>query len=161
MPKILSTTAFRKSLALCLIVLWCSEFILPAQSFVVGRSACTIYPKCQRTTIDSSVGAERDTEEKIKEGTDEENAKDDEDPVEVFLAMEEASQRTTRRLMLPRMIMSSIGQTVTYGAYAFLIFCFGLNLFGYALINDSNGMRIGTLEERAFQIEVEKSMKDK
>mmetsp|Transcript_4174 Transcript_4174/g.7619 ORF Transcript_4174/g.7619 Transcript_4174/m.7619 type:complete len:152 (-) Transcript_4174:35-490(-) len=86
---------------------------------------------------------------------------DDEDPVEVFLAMEEASKRTTSRLMLPRMIATSISQSVTYAAYAFLIFCFALNVAGYSLINDGKGtLSIGTFEERAFQIEVAKSARE-
>lgn len=93
--------------------------------------------------------------------SDKDDDEKDEDPVEAYLAMEEASKRTTNRLMLPRRIATSVSQSVTYAAYAFLIFCFALNVAGYSLINDGNGtLRIGTFEERAFQMEVTKSAKN-
>mmetsp|Transcript_2328 Transcript_2328/g.4695 ORF Transcript_2328/g.4695 Transcript_2328/m.4695 type:complete len:173 (-) Transcript_2328:35-553(-) len=168
-----------KSLELVLLILvGCSDLLLPAHSFVVDRSAlCTNTKHCQHrwhTTSTSTSTADKrkvvfraaqrnnpeDNNEQQKLNNKEEDD-DDEDPVEVFLAMEEASKRTTSRLMLPRMIATSISQSVTYAAYAFLIFCFALNVAGYSLINDGKGtLSIGTFEERAFQIEVAKSARE-
>lgn len=137
--------------------------IQTSHSFVVERSACCTNlshrrHKLNRNFLNANNNPEDNTESgKKKEITDD----NDEDRVEVFLAMEEASKRTTRRLLLPRMIVSSIGQTIQYSAYAFLIFSFALNIAGYSFINDGNGIRIGTMEEKAFLMEIAKSMKDK
>lgn len=91
-----------------------------------------------------------------------EKEEEEDDTVEVFLAMEEASKRTTNRLMMPRRILTSISQTVTFFAYAFLIVSFGLNIVGKSLIADDNGgFRIGTMEDQAFQMEIRKSMKER
>jgi len=78
--------------------------------------------------------------------------------VEYYQAEEEASRKINNRLMLPRILMTTMSQIITSLAYGFLILSFSLNLMGYSLIaNDGSGFRIGTLEERRFQMEVIKS----
>eukprot|EP00535_Pseudo-nitzschia_heimii_P000044 CAMPEP_0197179476 /NCGR_PEP_ID=MMETSP1423-20130617/4408_1 /TAXON_ID=476441 /ORGANISM="Pseudo-nitzschia heimii, Strain UNC1101" /LENGTH=207 /DNA_ID=CAMNT_0042629387 /DNA_START=283 /DNA_END=906 /DNA_ORIENTATION=+ len=95
----------------------------------------------------------------------EEKKKDDDenvdDRVEEFLAMQEASRRVTNRLMMPRKVLDAIGQTIRFVAIAFLVVSYGLQFAGYALIRDNDSIRIGTLNDQAFQMEVTKSVKDK
>ena len=96
--------------------------------------------------------------------TEEENVEEeeigDDDPVEEFLAMQEASRKVQRRLMMPRMILDSIGRTIQFLAYAFILGNFALNIAGYAIIREEDSVRIGTLNDQAFQMEIDKSMKE-
>jgi hypothetical protein len=81
--------------------------------------------------------------------------------VEYYQAEEEATRKRTQRLMFPRVVMTTIGKTVQYMAYGFLITSFGLNVMGYSFIKDDSGLRIGTLDESRFQNEIIKSTKDR
>ena len=134
-------------------------------SFVFQRIA---YPKhrhrCQEniesifsgTILRAQNNPENDSEEPK---TDDD--KDDDDPVEEFLAMQEASNRVTNRLLLPGRIFGSVGEAIRFLAIGFLVVSYGLNFAGYSLIRDGDALRIGTLEDRNFQMEIVKSMKDK
>jgi len=108
-----------------------------------------------------------DGKHNIKEKSDDAKSLDEvdmntDDPiVEYYQAEEEASRKINRRLMLPRILMTTVTQTITSLAYGFLILSFALNLMGYSLIaNDDSGFRIGTLEERRFQMEVIRSTEE-
>ena len=68
-----------------------------------------------------------------------------------------ASKRINDRLMLPY----RIGRAINAAIWSFVILGFALNFFGYGYVKGENGMiAIGTLEERNFQIEVNKSTKE-
>jgi len=159
--KTTPSATMRKCLVLLSIIFGLSTAILTANAFVLERSTCTTLCDRRHKENRRCLHAQSNPEDKIASKNNENTDDADEDPVEVFLAMEEASKKTTRRLLLPRMIMTSIGQVITYSAYAFLISSFALNIAGYSFLNDGNGIRIGTLEEKAFQMEIAKSMKDK
>jgi hypothetical protein len=81
--------------------------------------------------------------------------------VEYYQAEEEATRKRTERLMYPRVVMTTIGQTIQYMAYGFLILSFGLDVMGYSFIKDDSGLRIGSLEELRFQNEIIRSTKEK
>jgi hypothetical protein len=154
------TTISKQSLQFCGLLLFCCNFFRPANAFVFPEKRCH---RCQKSTeriAFASTLLAGSTPESNSEKPENDDGKDD-DPVEEYLAMEEASRRVTRRLMLPRMIFSSIGESIRLFAYAFLILSFALNVAGYAWVNDGEGLRIGTLEERNFQMEIQKSMKEK
>jgi hypothetical protein len=86
---------------------------------------------------------------------------DDDDPVDEYRAEEEASQKVARRLMMPRVIMTSISQTITAFGWGFLVVTFVLQALGYALVlDDSAGLRIDTLDAQNFQQEVIRSVKE-
>ncbi len=154
------TTSRKKSTILCLLLCcFCCNF-RPTNAFVFQRIASPEHGhRCQtniaRVSSLAVLHAQNEPENERQEGDEE-----DIDPVEEFLAMEEASQRVNRRLMMPRMIMSSIGKTVQFMAYGYLILSFTLGAFGYAIINDGNMIRIGSLEEQDFLMEIAKSMKE-
>ena len=158
------TKTMKRNLISCLLLSCFVYCFRPACPFVFQS---TVGPQC-RHHCERNVGiissgsillAQNNPENKNERP--EKDDEEDNDPMEEYLAMEEASRRVTNRLMMPRMIMTYIGETIRYLAYAFLIFTFSLNLAGYALINDGDSYRIGTLEERAFQKEISKSMKEK
>ncbi len=151
------TTVPKQRMLLCLLISCFSFDFRPAQAFVHERIT---YPhhrnrlqiKSGNISSGSILRAQDD-----KDDDEEEN-----DPVvEEFLAMQEADRRVNRNLMLPRTIMSTIGSTIQFLAYGFLISQFALNVFGYAIINDGNMVRVGTLEERDFQMEIRKSVNKK
>ncbi|KAG7346762.1 hypothetical protein IV203_005831 [Nitzschia inconspicua] len=84
-----------------------------------------------------------------------------EDPVDAFRAEQEAAQKVGKRLMMPRVILTSISQTITAFGWTFLIITFVLQALGYALVmDDSTGLRIDTLDAQKFQQEVTKSMQE-
>ncbi|KAG7364618.1 hypothetical protein IV203_037820 [Nitzschia inconspicua] len=84
-----------------------------------------------------------------------------EDPVDAFRAEQEAAQKVGKRLMMPRVILTSISQTITAFGWTFLIVTFILQALGYALVmDDSTGLRIDTLDAQKFQQEVTKSMQE-
>lgn len=87
--------------------------------------------------------------------------------VDAFQAEQEAAEKVMNRIMLPRRIGAAISSTIMAFAYAFLIGIFALNMMGLDLILDGGtaaggggGVRIGTLEERAFRNEVVKMTRD-
>jgi hypothetical protein len=87
--------------------------------------------------------------------------KDEDDLVDAFRAEEEASQKVTRRLIMPRVIMKSISQTITAIGWSFLVVSFVLQALGYALVlDDSTGLRIDTLDAQNFQQEVNRSIRE-
>jgi hypothetical protein len=89
------------------------------------------------------------------------NSDQEEDPVDAFRAEQEAAQKVARRLMMPRIIVASISQTITALCWTFLIVTFVLQALGYALVvEDVTGLRIDTLDAQKFQQEVAKSMKE-
>jgi hypothetical protein len=100
--------------------------------------------------------------ESSDDGSDNEKNKMDEedDPIDEFIAEQEASRRVTQRLMFPRLVASSISQTVTAMAWLFLISSFVLQALGYSFIVDDAGLRIDTLEAKQFQDEIAKSIKE-
>jgi len=157
----ITTTSLKQSTILCLFVCcFCCNF-RPTHPFVFQRIASPQHGHhCQTNIARASslaiLHAQNDPENQSKDDDEE-----DIDPVEEFLAMEEASNRVNQRLMMPRMIFSSIGKTVQFLAYGYLILSFTLGAFGYAIINDGDMIRIGSLEERDFLMEIAKSMKDK
>jgi len=154
----------KQSSMMLLLLSCCYHQFQPVHSFTFQRIA---YPKhrhrCQRNIENLSSGsvlcAQRNPENNSKQPKTDDDK--DDDPVEEFLAREEASKKVTRRLMLPRMIMTSIGESVRYLAWGFVIVSFGLNVAGYSLIRDGDSLRIGTLEDQDFQMEINKSMKEK
>ena len=154
-----------QKLNLFLLLLSYINFFQPGESFVIQRRlACTKYSRhrCQENVRNKSRRRLlRSRMQPDRNSNDSDNEQDDDDPVEEFLAMEEASRRVTNRLMMPRKIISSVGETIRLFAYAFLIASFALNVSGYAFIKDGDSIRIGTLEEKAFQTEMVKSMKEK
>jgi hypothetical protein len=86
---------------------------------------------------------------------------EDDDPRDTFRVEEEASQKVARRLMMPRVIMTSISQTIMAFGWGFLVVTFVLQALGYALVmDDSTGLRIDTLDAQKFQQEVIRSMKE-
>mmetsp|Transcript_14135 Transcript_14135/g.29461 ORF Transcript_14135/g.29461 Transcript_14135/m.29461 type:complete len:159 (-) Transcript_14135:1094-1570(-) len=157
-------TAFKDTLVIIASLFICCNYIHPVNPFVV-LSTANLERRCgfQKNTDHNSFGrilrAQSDPENDIEQKTKDDVEK--EDPVEEFLAIQEASNKVTQRLMMPRMIMASISQSITYAAYAFLIFSFALNVAGYSLIRDGDSIRIGTFEDRAFQMEIMNSMKGK
>lgn len=85
----------------------------------------------------------------------------EDDPVDAFRAEQEAAQKVANRLMMPRVILTSISQTITALGWTFLIVSFILQALGYALVmDDTTGLRIDTLDAQIFQQEVTKSMKE-
>jgi hypothetical protein len=98
-----------------------------------------------------------DSDDDIKTTKDD----DDYDPVDVFIAEQEASRKVANRLMLPRMVATSISQTISAFAWTFLILSFVLQICGYSFMMDESGLRIDTLEARQFQEEITKNMKDR
>ena len=161
-------TVSRSNLVLLLLLSCCSYFFQPVYPFVVQRIAHPQHHRrCHEENIEnirtrSILLAKSNPDDNKLEKKDDDNTDDDDDPVEQFLAMEEASKKTTRRLMFPRMVMTTIGQSITYLTYGFLIFTFALNVAGYSLIKDGKGgVTIGTFEDRDFQMEIVKSMKEK
>lgn len=149
-------TAPKQSLILCLLLSWFCYNFQSAHSFVFQRIASR--GKIGNVSPGIILRAQADPEDE-REDPKIESDEEDVDPVEEFLAMEEASRRVNRRLMLPRTIISSIGSSIQFLAYGFVILSFALNIAGYAIINDDDMIRIGTLEERDFQMEIAKSMK--
>jgi len=125
------------------------------------------YRKCQRQRycrkiVQAQINPDdgKDTKEKSDDAKqlEKEEMSTDDPIVEYYQAEEEASRKINNRLMLPRILMTTMSQIITSLAYGFLILSFSLNLMGYSLIaNDGSGFRIGTLEERRFQMEVIKS----
>ena len=155
----------KQNFILCLLLSFFSYYSRPVRPFVFQTIVCPqCRHLCQRNVESVSRGnilLAQTNPDNRSEQPETDDSKDD-DPVEEFLAMEEASQRVTRRLMFPRIVMTYIGESIRYTAYAFLIFTFALNIAGYALIRDGDySFRIGTLEDRDFQMEISKSMKAK
>lgn len=70
---------------------------------------------------------------------------------------EEASRKNLERLLLP----DRIGQAVTKVAWLFVLSGFVLNIFGYGYVVQANHLiKIDTLENRQFQMEVRKSIRE-
>jgi hypothetical protein len=88
------------------------------------------------------------------------NAIDQLDELDDFRVEQEAGRKVAHRLMLPRMIVTSISQSISALAWGFLLVSFILQIFGYAFVMDSFGFRIDTLEARQFQDEIMKSVKE-
>ena len=151
------TTVLKQRILLCLLISCFSFQFRPAHAFVHEG----ITSPHQRNRLHTKSGCI--THRSILRAQDnQDDAEEENDPVvNEFLAMQEADRRVNRNLMLPRTIMSTIGSTIQYLAYGFLISQFALNIFGYAIINDGDMIRIGTLEERDFQMEIRKSVKEK
>lgn len=156
-------TTLRQNLILGLLLCcFCCNF-RPTHPFVFQRIECPQHHRFYQRSASSVLSrtilhGRSDPEDQTKQPKNED---EDDDPVEEFLAMEEASKRVYNRLMMPRRIFSSIGSTIQFMGYGFLIFCFALNIAGYALINDGGSYHIGTLEERNFQMEIAKSIREK
>jgi len=147
-------------------------FFRPVNPFVIPTKSSRQYQRQrqrqrQRQKIVQTQINPDDDKQNIKEKNDDAKSLDEveintDDPiVEYYQAEEEASRKINRRLMLPRILMTTVTQTITSLAYGFLILSFALNLMGYSLIaNDDSGFRIGTLEERRFQMEVIRSTEE-
>jgi hypothetical protein len=156
------TTPKQKLLPCLLLSCLCYHFI-PVQSFAFQRIA---YPKhshrCQENVESIFSGSILRAQNNPENDSEEPKTEDDRvDPVEELLAMQEASNRVTNRLLLPGRIFGSIGESIRFLAIAFLVFSYGLNFAGYSLLRDDDSLRIGTLEDRNFQMEITRSLKDK
>jgi len=102
----------------------------------------------------------------LKNAEDEEETSDPEqkakysEPIPLYELAEmeaRASKRINDRLMLPY----RIGEVLTNTAWFVVLLGVVLNGFGYAYIRGANGfITIGTLEERNFQIEMNKSTRE-
>lgn len=149
-----------QNLMVCLLLSCCCHNFRPVHPFVFQRIA---YPKHQDTIDNSTFGsimrAQSDPENNSEHAKTDKDKVDD--PMEELLAMQEAARRVNRRLNFPRTLMTAIGESIRFIAIGFLIFSFSLNVAGYALIRDGDSLRIGTLEDRDFQMEITKSMKEK
>jgi hypothetical protein len=132
-------------------------------------SKAKILPQCQLHTfykssisfIDTRTMAQKSMNDSNDDTLTTKDDDEDDDPVDVFIAEQEASKKVAKRLMLPRMVATSISQTVSAFAWTFLILSFVLQIFGYSFIMDESGLHIDTLEARQFQEEITKSMKDR
>ena len=150
-------TALKQRILLCLLISCFSFDFQPAHAFVPQRIARPQH--CNTPQIEAGSVSHRTI---LRAQDDKDDDEEEKDPVvEEFLAMQEADRRVNRKLMLPRTIMSSIGSVIQFLAYGFLISQFVLGAFGYSIINDGDMVRIGTLEERDFQMEIRKSSKGK
>jgi hypothetical protein len=78
-------------------------------------------------------------------------------PAEISAMEAESSRKVSGRLELP----GRIGEAVSAAAYLFVACGLLLNFFGYAyVLQDNHTIRIDTLENRQFQVELIKSMKE-
>lgn len=159
----------QSGISILLLTLSCVvHLFLPVQSFVIqGRSAQYHPRQCfdgspisSGSSLLRAQGKSDDDDNDDNAGSTTETTISRADRLEEFRAMEEANRKVTNRLMLPRTIMTTIGETIRYSAYAFLIGSFALNIAGYSVIRDGDMIRIGTLEERDFQTEIIKSVND-
>jgi hypothetical protein len=70
---------------------------------------------------------------------------------------QEASKRVNDRLLLP----FRLGRAFNAAGWTFVLCGILLNVFGYGYIRGENGMlAVGTMEERNFQVEVNKSARE-
>ena len=156
-------TTPKQKLLLCLMLSSICYHFLPVQSFAFQRIA---YPKhshrCQENVESIFSGSFLRAQNNPENDSEEPKTEDDKvDPVEELLAMQEASKQVTSRLLLPGRIFGSIGEAIRFLAIAFLVLTYGLNFAGYSLLKDGDSLRIGTLEDQNFQMEITRSMKDK
>jgi len=139
------------------------------QSFALGKCLSkmnhpttgidrTIHPR--RSTLLAKSSNENDDSENDKDEKQQSDEQEQPPSLDEFLAEQEASRKVAQRLMFPRVVATSISQTITAFAWGFIILSFILQSLGYAFIFDDAGVRVDTLEAKQFQLEIIKSVKD-
>ena len=131
--------------------------LCPVQTIMAERNY--FHEKSLISSIGTRIMAQKNSNDSDKDNktTTKEDDDEDDDSVDVFIAEQEASRKVAKRLMLPRMVATSISQTVSAFAWTFLILSFVLQIFGYSFIMDEGGLHIDTLEARQFREEIMKS----
>lgn len=164
----------------CLVFLLVVVFVLssrPVASFVTNqRVGCSGHRRCDVTTTNSKEHHPRqlvwktlqaannksdddDEEEGEEENSSSSRSKQDRRVLDYTRAEEESSIERTKRLMLPRTVLGGIAKSIQWTAYAFIALSIILPTFGYSFVKDADGLRIGTVEDRDFQLEINKTVK--
>ena len=163
----------------CLVVLLVVVFVLssrPVASFGTNqRVGCYGHRRCDVTTTNSNEHHPRqllsnilqattnksddDNEEEGEESSSNSRSKQDRRGLDYTRAEEESSIERTKRLMLPRTVLGGIAKSIQWVAYAFIALSIILPTFGYSFVKGADGLRIGTVEDRDFQLEINKTVK--
>ena len=162
-----------------LLVVICVLSSRPVASFVTNqRVGCYGHRRCEVTTTNSNEHHPRqlvwktlqaannksdddDEEEGEEENSSSSRSKQDRRVLDYTRAEEESSIERTKRLMMPRTVLGGIAKSIQWTAYAFIALSIILPTFGYSFVKDADGLRIGTVEDRDFQLEINKTVKPK
>lgn len=119
------------------------------------------YSDCTRLASKDTSGEDEEKDENNNNNNDDDNMKEPSLTLAELAQMEEnASRKNLEQLLLP----NRISEAVTKLAWLFVLSGFALNAFGYGYVVKSDvpfyqRIQIDTLENRQFQMEVRKSMK--
>jgi len=86
---------------------------------------------------------------------------DDSEETEEELSASEKEGQTSKKVIKSLLFSYNLEQASGFALRAFVVVALLLNLFGYSFILKDGGMVVGTLEERQFQLEINKSMKER
>lgn len=132
----------------------CGGFVINSEKTISRRSKGILSRRIDVTTW--ATDNDKADEDKLKEEPESEK----EEPLtlyELSLLEERAAKRIDDKLMFP----FRMGRAINGALWTFVLIGIALNIFGYGYIRGENGMiTIGTLEERNFQIEVNKSARE-